>query len=199
MIPLAKWAPHLISVYCCGFIHPLSNQYVSNRSILLESRRWIYGPVLCVTRAGCRMRTTLVITYALCAKRCCPFPLVSVAISILERNLLDSTAKWRISPQETVRQIVSVSPLINLGYFIVPCNLISQHGYLCLKCLKLKCDGTEGIQNPGVALPREHISLSVYAYVCFSVKLCSCVRQKRGQMFLVWLHPLWLLSECWHD
>lgn len=118
---------------------------------------------------------------------------------LFERNLLASTAKWRISPQETVRQIVSVSPLINLGYFIVPCNLISQHGYLCLKCLKLKCDGTEGIQNPGVALPREHISLSVYAYVCFSVKLCSCVRQKRGQMFLVWLHPLWLLSECWHD
>lgn len=52
-----------ISVYCCGFIHPLSNQYVSNHSVLLESCRWIYGPVLCVTRAGCRMWMTLV---ALC-------------------------------------------------------------------------------------------------------------------------------------
>lgn len=74
---------------------------------------------------------------------------------------------------------------IYLGNFIVPCNLIAQHGHLCLKCLKLKCDGTEEVQNPGVALPCEHISLSVYAYVCFSMKLCSCARQRRGQMFLV--------------
>lgn len=90
-------------------------------------------------------------------------------------------------------------PCLYLGYFIVPCNPIPPHGYSHLKLLKLKRDGTGGVQNPGLALTWVYVSVCLCLICVFQWKsVFMCERDKR-QMFLVWLYPLQQLSECWHD
>lgn len=143
-------------------MHLLSNQYILNHSMLLASCRWIYGPALCVMGADCCNRMTLTCHLYAQSQTLLSFPIVSTAKSLFKKSDRISSQMEDFTPGNSQLYLLSFSCLY-LGYFIAPCNPILPHGYLCLKCLKLERSGTEGVQNPSLALTCECISPSVYA------------------------------------